>query len=327
MGKESPDNGGVNKKEKPQKNPRNRSIVLYVSFTLLVLFMISGFWLKSVWDQIYQVVNHREKDSIFAGEDLAKDDDMEALPEIMNVLILGLDSRDRVKRADTIMLLSLNRRTGEINIVSVPRDMRVKVPGYGMDKINHAYAYGGVALTRQALEDFLKIKIDHYMATDFEGFVNIVDILGGIELEVEKRMLYLGKDVTIDLHPGLQHLDGEKALQYVRFRSDSEGDFGRVKRQQKFIKILLQEMIAFKNIFKYPRLLPELAQNMKTDLELTQAIRLVNRLKSVDFEEINTFTLPGRLGNIGGISYVLPQEEEIRQLVDRYLKGKGAVQS
>jgi len=219
------------------------------------------------------------------------------------------------------MLLSLNQNNGEINIISIPRDMRVPIPGHGMDKINHAYAYGGLPLTRQTVEEFLDVKIDHYIITDFEGFVNIVDLLGGIELEVEKRMRYYGIDVTIELDPGLQHLDGEKALQYVRFRSDEEGDFGRVRRQQLFLKTLLQEIIAFKNILRFPQILPELAQNIKTDLELNRALKLANRLKSVEIEEINTFTLPGKAGNIGGISYVLPQEEEIRQMVDRYLKG------
>jgi LCP family protein required for cell wall assembly len=205
--------------------------------------------------------------------------------------------------------------------------MRVKVPGYGMDKINHSYAYGGLPLTRQTVEEFLGINVDHYMITDFEGFTNVVDILGGVELEVEKEMRYYGIDVTIELDPGLQRLDGYKALEYVRWRSDDEADFGRVRRQQHFLKVLLQEMIAFKNILRFPQILPKVAENIKTDMELGKALKLANTLKNVEIEEINTFTLPGRAGKIDGISYVLPEEQEVRELVDRYLKGMGALQS
>ena len=175
-------------------------------------------------------------------------------------------------------------------------------------------------MTREAVEDFLDIEIDYYITTDFVGFENIIDLLGGIDLEVEKRMYYKGIDVLIDLQPGLQHLDGDKALQYVRWRSDSEADMGRVQRQQKFVKALLQEMIAFKNILRFPILMPEIARNIKTDLELNQAILLANKLKSIDFEQINTFTIPGRAGYINGVSYVIPQEEEIRSLVNEYIK-------
>jgi len=288
-----------------------------------VFLFAFGLWLKAIWDEIYEVVYPGNKKE----QGYSQEKERDPFPGIMNVLVLGLDSRDPVHRADTIMLLSLNNDTGEINIISIPRDMRIKIPGYGMDKVNHAYAYGGVSLTRQAVEEFLDINVDHYMVTDFDGFKNIVDILGGIELEVEKKMRYYGIDVTIELDPGCQHLDGDKALQYVRFRNDEEGDFGRVRRQQEFLKALIQEIIAFKNILKFPRLLPEIAQNMKTDLELSQALRLANRLKNVEIEEINTFTLPGRSGYIEGISYVLPEETQIRQMVDRYIKGIDAKQS
>jgi LCP family protein required for cell wall assembly len=307
------------------KSALRSNIFLFGGVILAVLFVLSALWLKSIWDEIFLIQPPGDKEGALFS--LEKDRDKDPFPDILNVLVLGLDTRDAAARADTIMLLSLNQKTGEINIISVPRDMRVKIPGYGMNKINHAYAYGGVSLTRQVVEEFLDINIDHYIITDFEGFTNIVDILGGIELEIEKKMRYYGIDVTIELNPGFQHLDGDKALQYVRFRNDDEGDFGRVRRQQTFLKTLLQEIIAFRNILKFPRILPEIARNIKTDMELNQALKLANRLKNVEIEEINTFTLPGKAGYIEGISYVLPEEKEIRKLVDRYLKGIKAIQS
>ncbi|NLL59151.1 MAG: LCP family protein [Firmicutes bacterium] len=308
-----------------QKAKANRSnIFLFSGIILAVLLIVSALWFKSIWDELFLLQPPFDQEEAAPGAETEEESD--PFPEIMNVLIVGLDTRDTAARADTIMLLSLSQKSGEINIISIPRDMRVQIPGYGMDKINHSYAYGGLPLTRQTVEDFLDIRIDHYIITDFEGFINIVDILGGIELDVEKKMRYYGIDVTIELDPGLQPMDGEKALQYVRFRSDEEGDFGRVRRQQIFLKTLLREVIAFKNILKFPQILPEIAQNIKTDMELSQALKLANRLKNVEIEEINTFTLPGRAGDIEGISYVLPEEQEIRQIVDRYLKGMEQVQ-
>ncbi len=300
-----------------KKGGRGGYVLFGAALFLTVVLVLAGMWLQATWSEAYELVPPGTQ----AGE-AAGGDEPVPLPEVMNILLLGLDSREAsAMRADTIMLLSLNNRNNEINIISIPRDMRVEIPGRGKDKINHAYVFGGVALTREVVERFLGIKVDYYMTTEFEGFKNIIDLLGGIELEVESKMRYYGIDVTIELDPGLQRLDGEKALQYVRFRNDGEGDLGRVRRQQKFLKALLEELIALRNVLKFHRILPELVQNMKTDLELGQAILLANRLKGVDIAEINTFTLPGRVGSVQGISYVLPREEEIRELVERYIKG------
>jgi LCP family protein required for cell wall assembly len=307
---------------KKSKKSGKKNIFIYVTVILIVLSVATGLWVKSLWDEIYQVALP-ESNGFPPKEDKGKD----PLKDIMNLLLLGLDSREEVMRADTIMLLNLNRKTNELNIISIPRDMRVEIPGRGKDKINHAYAYGGVALTREAVENLLGINIDYYMTTGFDGFENIVDTLGGVEIDVEKEMRYYGIDVTINLDPGLQVLNGKKALEYVRWRSDGAADLGRVKRQQEFLRALVQEMVAFKNILAFPNLLPELAQNIKTDLELNQALKLANKLRTVDIEEINTFTLPGKGGYLNGVSYVFPLEDEIQQLVDCYIRGLGARQS
>lgn len=323
-------NGGLEQRagrvEKQKKRRRRGWGIFFCSLIVLaVLFLAAGTWLKAVWDEAYQIVLPGAAAGRLTGSAAASE--LESLPGIMNVLIFGLDSSDRVLRADTIMLLTFNRRNGEINIISIPRDMRVEIPGRGKGKINHSHAYGGVALTREVVENLLGVKVDYYMTADFTSFTNVVDILGGIELDVEKRMYFRTSDFTIDLQPGPQHLDGDKALQYVRWRNDREGDLGRMRRQQRFLTTLLDEIVAFRNVLKFHRLVPELAQNIKTDLELSQAVMLANRLKSVDITEINTFTLPAKASNIQGVSYMLPQEDEIRQMVERYVKGNDVKQS
>jgi len=305
------------KKEKPKRSGVKR--FLYITLSIIALLLIaSGIWLSSIWNQIYQVVMPGDNE-VFVNRE-SPETDVATLPNVMNILLLGLDSRDQSIRSDTVMVISLNRQSEEINIFSIPRDMRVPIAGHGEDKINHAYAYGGVALSKDTVERFLGVKVDYYIETDFDGFAHVIDILGGIELDVEKRMYYHGIDVVIDLQPGPQHLDGDKALQYVRWRSDGEADLGRVRRQQQLMEALLQEAITFKNFLKIPKILPEIADYVKTDLELNQAISLANRLKNVDFEQINTFTLPGRDAMISGVSYLIPEEEEIRSLVNEYMR-------
>ncbi len=305
------------KANKKQKMSTARKIV-YITAIVLAAAVISGaVWFNMMWEEMHKALNNGRNGGEHDQE--MEEEDKKEIPDIMNLLILGLDSRDAIMRSDTIMLLSLNRNTDEITIFSIPRDMRVEIPGYGKEKINHAYAYGEVGLTKQAVENFLDIEVHHYLSTDFEGFVNIVDFLGGVEVEIEKRKRYYAADVTIELDPGQKVLDGDKALQYVRFRSDEDGDLGRVKRQQTVLRKLIQELLAFRNVFNIPRVMPELAENVKTDLDLNQAVDLAKRLRNVEVEEINTYTLPGNVGYVEGISYVLPIEEEIRELVDRYI--------
>src|SRR5690606_29379418 len=122
---------------------------------------------------------------------------------------------------------SVDRRTGSIAALAIPRDTRARIPGRaGFDRINVAHAIGGPTLAVQAVESLLGIAIDHYVRVDFAGFEALIDALGGVVIDVEKRMYYEdhAQGLVIDLQPGLQLLDGAKALQYVRYRSDGYGD-------------------------------------------------------------------------------------------------------
>jgi len=138
----------------------------------------------------------------------------------VNILVVGCDEIENHGRADTIVLLSISPKTKDVLILSIPRDTRVEIPGRGMDKINHAYAFGGEKLISKTVSSFLDVPIHFYAIADFNGFVNIIDELGGVEIDVEKEMHYVDKagGVEIHLYPGKQILDGEKSLQYIRFR-------------------------------------------------------------------------------------------------------------
>lgn len=169
-------------------------------------------------------------------------------------MIMGVDERDDdVGRSDTLMVATLDPKKDHAALMSIPRDTRVKIKGHGWDKINAAYAYGsakggpeaGEKLTQRTVEDFLGVNMDHYVVINIQAFQKIIDAIGGIDIDVEKRMYYEDPwdddgGLIIDLQPGMQHMDGKTAVTYVRYR-DEEGDIGRIKRQQKFMKACMDK--------------------------------------------------------------------------------------
>lgn len=223
---------------------------------------------------------------------------------ILTVLLLGCDMREGedVGRSDTIMLAFVDLQGGGINLLSIPRDTRVELAeGRGVTKINHAFAYGRVPLVRKTIENFLNVEIDRYVTVDFQGFADIIDALGGIDYNVEQRML--NEWENIDLQPGQQHLNGSQALSYVRWREPVKADIGRVERQQAFLGAVLDQVMSVGTIFRLPRLIGTINDSIQTDFslkELTSLIEIYQQFVSVDF---NSAMVPGDGVYINGISY------------------------
>jgi len=241
----------------------------------------------------------------------------------VNILLLGSDDALTTNtRTDTIILASLDTVTKRVSLLSIPRDTRVDIPGHGPDKINAANQLGGVQLTKETLSNLLKVPIDYYILTNFDGFRGIIDILGGVEIDVEQEMHYQTYDGTIDLNKGLQRLDGEKALQYVRFRHDKLGDISRTQRQQKFLAALAREMAQPQNIVKLPFLLPQLMKTVETDLSMAQLAGLARQADQFDMANLNTQTLPGNFATIKGGSYWVVDMEKTPQVVMEIFAGE-----
>lgn len=238
----------------------------------------------------------------------------------VNIMVLGVDERDDdVGRSDTLFVVTVDTKTKQVAMLSVPRDTRVKIPGIGWDKINHAYANGGVKLAKQAVEGLLGIKIDHTIKISPRGFVKVIDSLGGLDIDVEKRMYYTDPyddngGLVIDLRPGLQHLDGQKAVQYVRYR-DEEGDIGRVGRQQHFIKALLAEAASPATIVKIPSIIKDMSSVIKTDMSVSDMIDLAKIISDASKNGLKADMVPGKPGYISDISYWLPDLVELRKHV------------
>ena len=234
------------------------------------------------------------------------------------VMIMGVDERDDdVGRADTLMVATVDPKKKQVSLLSIPRDTRAFMQG-SYDKINSAYAYGGWQLTRDVVEDLLDTPVDHYVLINTRSFPKIIDAIGGIELYVETRMYYVDEwddavpgGLVIDLYPGLQHMDGITAMSYVRYR-DEEGDIGRIARQQRFMRAVMEKVTSPAIVTKLPAVIRECMGAVETDLSFRQLLELAGALKEAQGNGLRAEMLPGRPLYIDEVSYWVPDLTETR---------------
>ena len=236
------------------------------------------------------------------------------------VMIMGVDKRnDDVGRSDTLMVATLDPDKNQAALLSIPRDTRVKIKGHGYDKINAAYAYGDRKLSQQTVEGLLGIKIDHYIVIDIHGFTKIIDALGGVDIDVEKRMYYEDPwdddgGLYIDLQPGMQHMDGKTAVTYVRYR-DEEGDIGRIRRQQKFMKAVMDKLVSPAIIPRLPSMVSAMYDAVETDMSISELLSFMGTLQEAKDNGLKSEMLPGKPVYIDDISYWIPDISKTRQIL------------
>jgi polyisoprenyl-teichoic acid--peptidoglycan teichoic acid transferase len=242
----------------------------------------------------------------------------------INILVLGVDERKNdIGRSNVTCVVSVDTVTRDISLLWIPRDSRVAIPGNGWNKIGHAYAYGGPKLSEQTVSDLLGIPIDYYIEVNMDGFKKVIDALGGVDINVDKRMYYydpydageVDNNGLIDLKPGMQHMDGNTALEYVRFRHDAMGDIGRIERQQKFVKALLADVTTPSVITKIPNVIREANATFKTDIPASEMVTLANLMNDAYKQGLKTDMVPGTPVYIDDISYWLPNIEAMRKQV------------
>ena len=242
--------------------------------------------------------------------------------ERVNIMLMGVDERNEdVGRSDTLMVASLDANQDTVSLLSIPRDTRVKIKRHGYDKINAAYAYGGESLSKSTVESFLGIDINHYVIVNTNSFSKMIDAIGGVDIDVEKRMFYEDPwddngGLVIDLKPGLQHMDGDTAITYVRYR-DEEGDAGRVRRQQRFMRACFEKLSDPSMVMKLPEIIKEARNAIRTDLSISEMIEIARTFKTADEnkEGLKTGIVPGRWAYINGVSYLLPNIERLEKIV------------
>ncbi|KAB3533116.1 LCP family protein [Alkaliphilus serpentinus] len=249
--------------------------------------------------------------------------------EKKHILIFGVDSSEGKtnSRSDTIMLFSYGGGMKPM-LISIPRDARVQIPGrQNLDKINHAHAYGGSELLVESVENLFKIKIDHYIGVNYKAVEEMVDALGGIEVEVPMDMKYsdpyADPPLHIDLKKGLQVLDGKSALHFLRFRKGyTNQDLGRIHAQQDFAKAVIEKVSTPSIIFKAPKLIGTFYSNINTDLSKMEMVGLGFKVMGMKVDDINRLTLAGSNKYINGISYFIINEEALSELQKEISSGK-----
>lgn len=304
------------RKEPPKKSTKVRNIILALVFALLIF---TGYKVIDFVKSPLNAVELPPSDDDENTEPKLPADDDEFAKKRVNILVLGTDERvGEPSRSDTIILASLFPEERQVKLLSVPRDTRMAIPGHGNDKVNHAHVYGGVMLVKESVEEFTGIPIDFYVETNFKGFENIINILGGVSINVEKKLY--NPDEDIDISPGLQTLNGHDALGYVRYRDDLTGDIGRIGRQQKFIKVMTENTIKTSNITKIPELVNELKEHVKTDLSIMDMITYATRFAKMDPADLQTYQVPGFAGMQNEVSYWIPDLNATKKILNEIKK-------
>ena len=292
----------------PRKAKKKRRIWPWV---LMVLVFISAALAGAYYASnslLEKPVEKKQSEELITAKDKA------------TIMIMGVDERDDdVGRSDTLMIASIDPKTNQASLLSVPRDTRVKIKGHGFDKVNAAYAYGKEKLSQDTVENLLGVNIDHYIIINTKSFKKIIDAIGGIDIDVPKRMHYEDPwdddgGLIIDFQPGMQHMDGAKAVTYVRYR-DEEGDLGRIRRQQDFMRACMDKIVSPAIIPKLPSVIKEVMDSIQTDLTFRQLLEFAGTLKQSKENGLKTDMVPGRPLYIDGISYWIPNLNKLRMTV------------
>jgi polyisoprenyl-teichoic acid--peptidoglycan teichoic acid transferase len=234
-----------------------------------------------------------------------------------SVLMLGVDERQGDRgRSDSIIVLTVNPTNNSVKMLSIPRDTRTAIIGKGIDdKINHAYAFGGVPMAMDTVENFLDIPIDYYVQINMEGFKDIVDAVGGVKVNNDLDFTYEGYHFT----KGELALNGEKALKYSRMRyEDPRGDFGRQTRQRQIIQGVIKEGASLSTLTNYGDIFSALGKNVKTNLTFNQMIDIQKNYKQVG-NNVQQMEIKSQGTKINGIYYGIVSDAE-KQRIQTELK-------
>lgn len=244
--------------------------------------------------------------------------------DAITILVMGVDARpgepiDQGVRPDSLMVVRLNPDTGSCRVLALPRDTRVELPGYGLSKINHALAVGGIPYEQLVVEQYLGLAIDHYVLVDFTGFSELVDSVGGVDLDVPSG--FTASDGTV-FQAGQQHMNGTQALAYSRFRGDADGDFGRIQRQQQLLQALMAKASDISPVDAVTQLVPSLGDRLRTDLGQSDMLSLAEQYgSSCTDDSVEFLHLDGSIATFDDpllnlpLSYVVVDETELRRKV------------
>lgn len=285
-------------------------------FLSLLVILLGFFGTKFILDRL--VENQKElayKDIPNYNDNAVKTADGEYL-----ILLVGVDkngdddTNTDFTRTDTIMLLKADTKTGKMDLMSIPRDSRIKIRDK-FDKVNHAHAFGGIELTMQTLRSFLGLDIDYYVQINYQALINIVDALGGVDYDVPEGItIDKGK---VQIKPGPNHLDGNEVMWFLRTRNIyNNGDIGRVNTQQGFVKAMVDEIVKKSKNMNIMTFISNYLKYVKTNLPMTAIMDLAGNINSFSSDKMDTHIVPGMEQTIDGTSYYIPDFEKTWKIVD-----------
>ncbi|MFA5523927.1 MAG: LCP family protein [Tissierellales bacterium] len=241
-------------------------------------------------------------------------------------LLLGVDSKDASKakgqRTDTMMLCRYDDTTGKVSILSIPRDTMASIRGRkNKEKINHAHAYGGPELSVSAVKELLGISLDYYVRVDYKIVEDLVELIDGVEIDVPMDMKYsdpyADPPLEINLKKGIQVLNGDESLQFLRFRKGyANQDLGRIEAQHQFMGSAIKKVLNPKNILRIPKFINTYFENVDTNIPLDTIAKFALKARKVDSENISMATLPGEPKNISKIWYYIHNKEKTNEIIN-----------
>ena len=245
----------------------------------------------------------------------------EASGEPLDVLVLGVDrrpsaSRGSSTRSDTIMLVRVIPATGEVKLLSVPRDLYVEVEPGVENRINTAYAYGGVDQAKAVMEGVTGVGIENYVIVDFEGFEKVIDAIGGVRVDVGSGVF----PEKWNMGEGMEHLNGHKALKYARYRGTPRADLDRIDHQQKLLAALRRQALRWNTVTRLPGAIKVANENVLTDLGVLQVIPLARALVlNGKDNKMSTAELRGYPTSLpGGEQVLMPNEEANEEILQDF---------
>ena len=320
----------INNNKKVKKKPLGFKIFIGFLCILIAIAVIGGGYIIGLLNKIDNVELNKDNLGI-VEEDLT---DYDNVNKIINIALFGIDATDNnTGRSDSIMIATIDEIHKKLKLTSIMRDSYVYIDGYGQDKINHAYAYGGPELAIKTINENFGLNIENFVSVNFSSLPNIINILGGVDIEItDEELQYINsyindinrKDGTSSPHitsAGVQHLDGTQALAYSRIRYTSGGDYKRTERQRTVLEALFNKLTST-SIASYNSLLNEVLPYVQTNLNAadilslgTKALGIGNNLEQDRFPRDGY----GEGAMIDGVYYLTFDIETAKQQMRDYI--------
>ena len=306
-----------------KKNKKKRNTVQKFKLFFMVLSIIG----IVVWGAIYAVNYTIGEDEEILSADGTKVETTKK-KDVINALVCGINEN----LTDTMIYVRYDVNSGKIAMMSIPRDTYVTNDYCIGHKLNAIYRGKNVVPLVEEIQELLDVKIDYYLIFDTEMVHELVDAVGGVEIEVPMRMKYDDptQNLHIDLQKGLQVLNGKQAEMFVRFRHNNDmtvgysmGDLDRTKVQQTFIKTFAKTALSASNIPKYPELIKIALEHTDTNVTVREALKYATDAAKIDVENIISLTAPGEAKYIDNLSYFVLDEDETRKVIKEQFNTMG----